>query len=86
MNTNETLTGGKAGLDNSQEVKKIRTIDSLLALLSQIDYKAELVPFDNFDKFSRLLASLKGDPLTEDELMLIDELVKEGKVLGLRMN
>ena len=76
MNTNEILTGSKSGMEISQDVKKLRTIDSLLGLLDQIDHTAEVVPFDNLDRFSRLLASLKGEPLTEEEAMLVEELVK----------
>ena len=75
MNTNEILTRSKAGLDNSREVKKLRMIESLLELLDKIDYTAEVVPFDDPDRFSRLLASLKGEPLSVEERELVKEIM-----------
>ena len=76
MNTNYLLSGKfQAVKNNSTQAGKIKAIDTLLILLSQIDYKSEVVPFNNLERFSRLLTSLKGKPLNKVETELVAELV-----------
>ncbi len=55
--------------------QKMKTVDSFIELLSKIDHKAEMVPEDNAEKFSRLLTSLKGEPLDNAEIELVEEIV-----------
>ncbi len=63
--------------DNSHISDKGRqnAIKSIKGLLSQIDFKAEAIPENNLDMLTRLLGSLKGEPLDKDESKLIEELV-----------
>jgi hypothetical protein len=65
------LTGEKSRKDDG----KIRAAQSILALLSQIDFKAEVVPENNLKMFTRLLTSLKGEPLDKEESELVEEII-----------
>ena len=72
---NANLISGEfnAGKTYNSKLAKLEAIDNLLELLAQIDYKLEVVPFDNLERFARLLTSLKGEPLNEIESELIKE-------------
>ena len=52
-----------------------RAINSITALLSQIDFKAEAIPENNQDMLTRLLRTLKGGQLDKEESKLIEEIV-----------
>jgi len=67
----EYLTGEKDRIDEG----KIAAAHSIKELLSQIDFKAEVVPEDNFEMFVRLLTSLKGFPLNMKEKELVEEII-----------
>ena len=54
---------------------KLKAIHFIKELLSQIDHKAEVVPENNKEMFTRLLISLKGGPLNKDEAGLVDEII-----------
>ena len=60
---------------NVPDKGKLKAIHSINELLSQIDHKAEVVPENNKERFSRLLTSLKGEPLNKDEAALVDEII-----------
>jgi len=61
------------------EQKKLKVIKTFKELLNQIDFSVEVVPSMDTEKLSRLLVSLKGKELDEDENRLIDEILKSGK-------
>lgn len=61
--------------ENSEEEGKFKAANSIRELLSQIDYKAEVVPENSLDMFTRLLLSLKGEPLDKNENELIEEII-----------
>ena len=61
--------------ENSVEEGKCKAANSIRELLSQIDYKAEVVPENSLDMFTRLLLSLKGEPLDKNENELIEEII-----------
>ena len=61
--------------DKESEKGKLKAIRSIIELLSQIDYKAEVVPENSKERFTRLLISLKGNPLNKDESDLVDEII-----------
>jgi len=58
------------------EQKKLAAIRSIAKLLKQIDFSAEVVPYENNGKLSHLLVSLKGMALNEEEIKLIDTIVQ----------
>ncbi len=58
------------------EQKKLTAIRSIAKLLKQIDFSAEVVPYENNAKLSHLLVSLKGMALNEEEIKLIDTIVQ----------
>ena len=64
------LTGEKVADNN-----KFKAVITIKELLEQIDLKAETVPENNFEMFTRLLISLKGEPLNKDEIELVNEIV-----------
>lgn len=73
INANSFSGDFNIGKSYDTKLAKVEAIDNLLELLSQIDYKLETVPFDNLERFTRLLISLKGEPLNEIESELIKE-------------
>lgn len=58
-----------------QDQKKLSAVKSIKELLHQIDFSAEKVLFDK-EKLTSLLLELKGEDLTEDEKVIVNELVK----------
>ncbi len=64
------LTGEKFVENN-----KLKAARSIMELLGKIDFKAEVVPENNLEMFTRLLISLKGEPLNKDEAELVREIV-----------
>ena len=59
-----------------KENKRLGAIQSIRKLLTEIDFTAEVVPVEDEDQLNRLLVSLKGEPLAENEIDLINEIVK----------
>ena len=55
---------------------KLVAIKTLQDLLDQIDFSAEVVPMENIEKLSRLLNSLKGRALNEEERELLIRLIE----------
>ena len=47
----------------------------LMELLNQIDHEVEEVPLQDRDRLSRLLVSLKGCELNEEENQLIERII-----------
>ena len=59
-----------------KEQNKLVAIKTLQDLLDQIDFKVEIVPMENIEKLSRLLNSLKGRALNEEERELLVRLIE----------
>ena len=59
-----------------KEQNKLVAIKTLQDLLAQIDFNAEIVPMENIEKLSRLLNSLKGRALNEEERELLVRLIE----------
>ena len=57
------------------ENERLNAIKSISEMLSEIDFNAEVVPEEDEDRLSRLLVSLKGKPLAQNEIDLISEIV-----------
>ena len=53
---------------------KFEAAANIKALLDRMDLHAELVPVKNHDMLTRLITSLKGKPLTKEEVDLIHEI------------
>ncbi len=64
------LTGKKSCTD-----EKLKAAQTFKTLLEQIDFKTEVVPENNQEMFRRLLVSLKGNPLNNEENELLKEIV-----------
>ncbi len=58
-----------------QDHLKLKAIQEIKKLFTQIDFNAEVVPMDSSIKLKELLTSLKGTQLTEEESKLVEELV-----------
>ena len=58
------------------EQNKLVAIKTIQDLLHQIDFNAEIVPMKNIEKLSRLLNSLKGRTLKEEERELLSRLIE----------
>ncbi len=74
IKTNLLRANYMADESNPESEKKLKAVDSIIALLSNIDHKAEVVPENNMEMFARLLTSLKGEPLNNDETELVAEI------------
>ncbi len=61
--------------DNNEDEGKTEAAASIKKLLSTLDLNAEVVPENNLDMFSRLIASLKGDSLNNNEIAVINEII-----------
>ena len=62
--------------DIYQGQNKLKAIRGIIVLLNQIDFGAEIVPTDDIDKLSKLLYSLKGSALNENECDIIKSLIE----------
>ena len=58
-----------------QNQEKLSAIQNIKKLIEKIDFEAEVVPMQNKTKLNKLLISLKGSFLTEEESKIIEELV-----------
>jgi hypothetical protein len=75
VKVNLVLTDYLTGKISNCEEVKMKAANSIKELLDQIDFKAEVVPENNVEMFTRLLTSLKGEPLSKEEKELIGEIV-----------
>ncbi|MDG2446887.1 MAG: hypothetical protein P8M33_03200 [Flavobacteriaceae bacterium] len=55
--------------------EKLSAVQNIKKLIEKIDFEAEVVPMQNKTKLNKLLISLKGSFLTEEESKIIEELV-----------
>jgi len=58
-----------------QEQKSLIAVKTLIELMDQIDHDVEVVPFEDRERLSRLLVSLKGTELNEEENRLIERII-----------
>ena len=58
-----------------KDEKKLSTLSELKRLLRQIDFKVEVVPLEDEVRLLRFFSSLKNNPLSIHEKVLIKELV-----------
>ena len=75
IKVNLLLTEYMMKKDSASEKGRLKAIHSIKRLLSQIDHKVEVVPENNKERLTRLLISLKGESLNQDEAGLIDEII-----------
>ena len=59
-----------------KEKNKLAAIKTIQDLFSQIDFNAEMVPMNDIKKLNKLLVSLKGKTLNEEEGKLLKKLIK----------
>ena len=62
-----------------RENKYLSALKNIKESLNQIDFDAEIVPVENKSKLIQLFTSLKTEDLIEDELYLIDQIVRMEK-------
>ena len=58
------------------EQKNLAAVKNLKELLNQIDHEAEVVPYEDKEKLSRLLVSLKGQTLNDVENRVVERIIK----------
>ena len=70
------------------EQKNLIAVRNLKELLSQIDHEVEVVPYEDKERLSRLLVSLKGQALNDNEYRVIESIInnknEKGKVSDLK--
>lgn len=54
--------------------KKLEAIESIREIISQTDFTDEEIPMDDPERLNQLLASIKGEQLTEQELDIVYEI------------
>lgn len=54
--------------------KKLEAIESIREIISQTDFTDEEIPMDDPERLIQLLASFKGDQLTEQESDIVYEI------------
>jgi len=67
----------KTEIDLKFNVEKISALKSINHLLNQIDFTVEEVPINNSERLKKLLTSLKGDSLSENEIELVTEIIEK---------
>ncbi len=72
---NKVINGYLASNNGERDEGKIKAAAAIKELLTDLDLSAEVVPENNFNMFSRLIASLKGDNLNQDEIWVINEII-----------
>ena len=70
------LIESKVKLNICKEQDRLISIKTFQILLSQIDFDAEIVQMENFEKLANLLISLKGRALNEEEIELLDRIIE----------
>ena len=58
------------------EHQKIDAVKGFKELLKQIDFSSEIIPFQESEKLHHLFTSLKGQPLNQYEITLVQEMAK----------
>jgi hypothetical protein len=58
-----------------REQKSLVAVKTLMELVNQIDHEVEEVPLQDRDRMTRLLVSLKGCDLNDEEKRLIDRII-----------
>lgn len=62
-----------------KEYSRLEAVHSILELLDQIDFDVEEVPVEDTTRLVRLLTSLKGSSLSEEELKVVAEITANEK-------
>ena len=60
---------------HAENEMEIEAATNIKVLLNKIDLTAEVVPESSLDMMSRLLTSLKGEPLNSDEIKIVGEII-----------
>jgi hypothetical protein len=58
-----------------REQKSLVAVKTVMELVNQIDHEVEEVPLQDRDRITRLLVSLKGCDLNDEEERLIDRII-----------
>lgn len=58
------------------EQKSLAAVKTMKELMNQIDHEVEEVPFQDKERLSRLLVSLKGTALNEEEDRLVERIIQ----------
>ena len=58
-----------------REQKSLVAVKTVMELVNQIDHEVEEVPLQDRDRMTRLLVSLKGCDLNDEEKRLIDRII-----------
>ncbi len=59
-----------------KEENILDAIKSIREILHQIDFESEVVPMDDIERLSKLLSSLKGTTLNEEESELLNRIIE----------
>ena len=62
---------------SSQNSERFKTVSTLKNLLLKVDFKTEVIPDYSLDKLSNLLIELKGNKLTNEEKIVLKEIILE---------
>ena len=71
------LTEQKLREDIQKRKEKLVIMDQLRAYMMRLDHKAEVIPEGSETDLLKLLEDLKGAPLTEDESIMVSEIMNQ---------
>ncbi len=60
----------------SSDSQSLKAINTIKKILSNVDFKTELIPTDDKKRLDNLLIFMKGSPLTIEELHITKKLVE----------
>ena len=77
MMIRERLSSIELDLKNriDQEQRSLEAVRAVKEWMEQLDHEVEEVPLQDRDRLSRLLVSLKGGELNEEERLLVERII-----------
>ena len=77
MMIRERLSSIELDLKNriDQEQRSLEVVRAVKEWMEQLDHEVEEVPLQDRDRLSRLLVSLKGGELNEEERLLVERII-----------
>lgn len=60
------------------DTSKLEALQSIRELLSHINHNAEIVPEHSVNRYITMLTSLKGEPLSQAETRVAEEIINYG--------
>ncbi|MCF6349311.1 MAG: hypothetical protein L3J20_13635 [Flavobacteriaceae bacterium] len=59
------------------EQKKLNAVRTIIELFNQLDFPTQMTSIENIEELTKLLISLKGKQLSDEEANLVEEIMRE---------